>query len=630
MKSSTFIRHTLDHQQMIHLSVPSTVTELQPAMKMLNHKLKPPKKIQMMSSMNDNKNNNNNNTTTMSSVDTKSSGIFDYRADLSSIRAMDVSVQVQSTMFSAEKEPKKSIPTSNSIAIQTETPLSAKSIMSQQQSTNRDVGDHHPMTYSHTTTMQSVSYEASAYTAEDEHESESENDESDHVHQSFTLVDLLPNILSGKSIPITTTHHQPTSDDLSVIDKSHTSSMKSLSNPWQGRYYESFAASQGSANSLSQSTVDMSRHCNNYSILASSRSSSLGKSQRIFASSANEQQMKIDVDREEKICNPMAKTFLSTVSSSNNTLHTNSASASGSDTGSVHSTNDESNPYHNAHLDITFGTDYAIAHFTNSTLLQEDEDDYDQQSLSTNGAETTFTLDQSLLTKSMMVSMNEYNSSNKRNDVIPKFVVKSLKRDQSHPFEIKELAFETAPGEYTTIMLNVYNHRNHIVNVIAKTALVRVEPIIRDQVTTCYSMLPDHIEDGEYFKVDPDPLQIRANEEAKMFITFAPPIDCEGIFSGALQIRNGRKTYTMLLRGESAYRNSVQTTPQSLVSRSSQQELNQHQQQSSPSLMIGHHEANHTEEDAVDITSLTADPTSIQQHSIHHPIVQVSVFSSLS
>eukprot|EP01042_Synura_sphagnicola_P018355 gene18355-23207_t len=136
--------------------------------------------------------------------------------------------------------------------------------------------------------------------------------------------------------------------------------------------------------------------------------------------------------------------------------------------------------------------------------------------------------------------------------------------------------FETAPGEYTTVMMVFDNNRPHPVTLKAQTALVRIEPMLSSVAGRMVDpdawdtmaeelMAQQNEKSGEFFTVSPGEVTIPPYKEGSLFITFAPAEGVEGIYSGAMRIKQDRKAYTILLRGESAMRHSVHSTPAALT-----------------------------------------------------------------
>jgi hypothetical protein len=246
--------------------------------------------------------------------------------------------------------------------------------------------------------------------------------------------------------------------------------------------------------------------------------------------------------------------------------------------------------------EVTFLTDVAVANFTRDNYIEEEQQQDDENvtfsfqkqvspsgvidgnsllslnpSMYSEGLETTFTVDHSALKK--------------RNNAgfYPRLAIKSLKRDpSSHPFDVKEVGFETSPNELMTVMLSFKNDRQkdyQSIQLISKTIFLRREPLYSHRKNEEMNQLLNDEEKDEVFIVSPEILDIPFNEEGMLFITFAPRH--EGIYSGVLQIKYHKKSLTVLLRGESnkefsLKKTSLSPTQQPLVRSSSQKQVNGH------------------------------------------------------
>jgi hypothetical protein len=254
--------------------------------------------------------------------------------------------------------------------------------------------------------------------------------------------------------------------------------------------------------------------------------------------------------------------------------------------------------------EITFLTDVAVANFTRENYMEEEAqpdndmtfsslkefhrasssvavDEYSlpsqDPSVYSEGLETTFTVDHSALKK------------RNNSGFYPRLAIKSLKRDpSSHPFDVKEVGFETSPNELMTVMLSFKNDRQkdyHSIQLISKTIFLRREPLYSHRKNEEVNQQESDEGKDEIFIVSPETLGIPFNEEGMLFITFAPRQ--EGIYSGVLQIKYHKKSLTVLLRGESnkefsLKKSSLSPTNQPLLRTSShnqvfgEQRLSQH------------------------------------------------------
>jgi hypothetical protein len=182
--------------------------------------------------------------------------------------------------------------------------------------------------------------------------------------------------------------------------------------------------------------------------------------------------------------------------------------------------------------DLTVLTDVAVASFTQTMMMDNEE----SQSVDCN---TTFTLDQSSCDR-----LNQSCLSNETAEqTFPKLAIKSLKRAVDSPLDVKEINFDTAPGEFTTVMLTFSNHRPKDLTLSADCAFLRVEPsyYARNIQNGKSSSMPPLQEGEDYFSVSPKLVTIPANGQAELFVTFSPVAESEGIYSGVMKIKFGNK-----------------------------------------------------------------------------------------
>lgn len=560
----------------------------------------------------------------------------DYHSDLSSIRAMNVSIQVDSAMFSPAPQQSKANAKKQSstkvekkpvgISVQTETSprraieevkeltasLSPSSLSTVSERTERRQQQSNT---SRISTLSSpsgtphhayLSYGTSMYAASDE---DSDEDSVD-LEKSFALADLMA---------------APTIADR-YVDAATGYRIPSVSNPWAHRLFDSRLCSVGSEgvpsppatstlaashNSQSSSsaqsratsagTADTSLAYSMRSGLSGSKVSALGRAQRVTVQqeavegSLDDDEEEDDdrvFDDEEDVKGAAFKKVQQAKNAAKNVIEnwhhsygdvrfpSSTVVEVEEEVGSISTECDVStvNRRRNKQLDLTLRTDVAVTHFTAHDLSVFDdadanyEDSEQHRSMYTAGAETTFTLDQSFMTKTTLLSTT---SNEQPREVVPRFAIKSLTRDPNAPFEVKEINFETAPGEFTTVMLSFGNQRAHSVTLDAQTALVRVEPLVSAFLPGSPNAMADYATAAaeastDCFSVSPGHVKIAPHSEASIYVTFAPPASVEGIFSGAMRLRHGRKAYTLLLRGESAIKHSAFPTPMTSVTKAPQ------------------------------------------------------------
>eukprot|EP00981_Chlorochromonas_danica_P001731 scaffold369_cov177-Ochromonas_danica.AAC.64 len=184
--------------------------------------------------------------------------------------------------------------------------------------------------------------------------------------------------------------------------------------------------------------------------------------------------------------------------------------------------------------------------------------------------------DQSMMTTADQTVFLDVTSGTSPSQAYPKLAVKTLKRvvspksadkvgsgnthtetnsvQSSAGFDIKEVVLQAAPGEVTTVMLTFANHRSKNITMTFQTVSVRFDSynMSNSQGSTVAN---------NCFSVSPNKITIAADQEEVIFITFTPANGSEGIYTGAMQIRQGKKKFTMLLRGEAFKQYSVTPAP---------------------------------------------------------------------
>jgi hypothetical protein len=477
--------------------------------------------------------------------------------DLSSIRAMDVSIQVDSTMFNRKREINSS---SNSVAssknrsivntpgssVQTDPMSQSVLLRSTAKSTSGGVNE-------------SIVSHSSSYYYAASGESEDTGNESE---KSFTLADLLPRTALTNGFGKGLFPEENTKKYLNEIVPT------SLANPWIHRF--GFDARQCNVSPpFSTQAIKTSPLMSSVGSIFQRSTTSLGKPLRIVEDSNKKQKLidqwnvsyyNDDEDESHQIENSMNRDVLFKQELEQRFAAQSQGSRGTASTVTIDRTVNPNKFYSNV-MDLTMRSDIAVATYPrqhDSSAHVEDEDL--SRSYLTTGADTTFTLDQSYMTKTSLLSQEE---------VIPRFSIKSLKRSSGEAFEVKEINFETAPGECTTVMMVFDNNRPHEVLLKAQTALVRVEPMTGGHTDqNAWDEWADQVmedKNEEIFSVSPGEVTIPATKEGMLFVTFAPPLGMEGIYSGAMRLKHERKSYVLLLRGESASRHSVQNTPANLT-----------------------------------------------------------------
>lgn len=148
--------------------------------------------------------------------------------------------------------------------------------------------------------------------------------------------------------------------------------------------------------------------------------------------------------------------------------------------------------------------------------------------------------------------------------------------DNDDKDDIKEITLVTEPGSFTTIVLAFGNKKAKSLTMRPKAIQMRFDPFLNDSGMIDKSnddnedaLLDDHGKSGlngsivgnlnnssdnssiNVFQVSPRVMEIPSYGERSMYVTFSPGRNDAGIYSGALKIIAGKKTFVLLLRGES-------------------------------------------------------------------------------
>ena len=158
---------------------------------------------------------------------------------------------------------------------------------------------------------------------------------------------------------------------------------------------------------------------------------------------------------------------------------------------------------------------------TNATI--ESFSNYGDIANNTTMAETTMTLD-------------HHHPSAGDDAVGARLAMMPLKRSKnsSSAHDIKEIFFQSHPGEVTTVVLSFRNRRTRALKMNSHAMTLRFEQR-RDADNE------DEEEELCNFRVTPAHLKIAPGEEAQVLVSFTPDAGRQGIYSGALKIRSRRK-----------------------------------------------------------------------------------------
>lgn len=205
--------------------------------------------------------------------------------------------------------------------------------------------------------------------------------------------------------------------------------------------------------------------------------------------------------------------------------------------------------------DMTILTDVAVANYTmdmiDGNILHTIEEMEEQQSAV---SQSLVSIDSLATGPDTTVQLDITTNGATPPKAYPKLAIKTLKRAEAASpggLEIPELLLQAAPGEVTTMMLTFANQRSKEIAFSVKTVCARFDNwngSSRDVDSNCFSASPAQC-------------VVAAKGEVTVHVTFIPPAGTEGNYSGAMQVKQGRKKFTMFLRGEAYSTHSVSPTP---------------------------------------------------------------------
>lgn len=216
-------------------------------------------------------------------------------------------------------------------------------------------------------------------------------------------------------------------------------------------------------------------------------------------------------------------------------------------------------------FNATFRTDAAVVTSDFSAIMSDVDDSAAESvastatSLDVTKAETTLTLDHN---HPLDVSLSPVAADEDKLlgvDKGPRFAVLPLRREKNAPEDIKEVNFTAAPGDQTTVVLTISNHRHRkmIMNSHALSlrfdevsssvgknfsASINVDEGEDDDVITVETAAPK-----ASFSVTPAELIILPGTEGYLYVTFSPIKQLQGVYSGALKIRSYRKVSQFII-----------------------------------------------------------------------------------
>ena len=130
----------------------------------------------------------------------------------------------------------------------------------------------------------------------------------------------------------------------------------------------------------------------------------------------------------------------------------------------------------------------------------------------------------------------------------PKLVVGQRKVVKDNTFnsksdDIKEITIVCDTGSSSTVMLTFGNQKDRKISMYPKAIQMRYDPTQPGNAHNQSRVLNS-------FQVSPQCLDIAPHGEKTMYLSFSPPSGYAGIYSGALKIISGKKSFVLLLRGE--------------------------------------------------------------------------------
>ncbi len=136
----------------------------------------------------------------------------------------------------------------------------------------------------------------------------------------------------------------------------------------------------------------------------------------------------------------------------------------------------------------------------------------------------------------------------------PKLVVGQRKVVKDNTFnrksdDMKEITVVCDAGSSSTVMLTFGNQKDRKISMFPKAIQMRYDPTQPGNGHNQPRALNS-------FQVSPQCLEIAPHGEKTMYLSFSPPSGYAGIYSGALKIISGKKSFVLLLRGEATTANT--------------------------------------------------------------------------
>ena len=140
---------------------------------------------------------------------------------------------------------------------------------------------------------------------------------------------------------------------------------------------------------------------------------------------------------------------------------------------------------------------------------------------------------------------------------VPRMVITGRRRYAGESSDIKEIVVSGCVGVETSIILTFANYKETPQILCAKAVQMRFDDLKSHTQNTnlnCPMLTPGGANTSKSaFCVSPQKLRIDANSDASLHVRFNP--SSVGIYSGVLKIRARKKSFVLLLRGESVEQN---------------------------------------------------------------------------
>ena len=129
--------------------------------------------------------------------------------------------------------------------------------------------------------------------------------------------------------------------------------------------------------------------------------------------------------------------------------------------------------------------------------------------------------------------------------LMPRMAIKSLARNDESVPDVKEISFNTVPGQFTTIKLGFCNKQAKVLKMKTQTIPIRFESIQmfdnKMVIPSQQSEMEEKVQDFNSFEVFPNIMHMAPGESGCLYVTFSPLNNLVGNYSGALKIKYFRK-----------------------------------------------------------------------------------------